>query len=128
MSGPIVFISHQRIKPGKLEGYRETYQEVARHAEANKPGTLTHLAYTNEAGTEARVVHIFPDANAMALHMQGVGEIAKRAAEFMEIIGFEVYGDPGEAILSAMQRAGGGGIPLTLMPHGVGGYVRMKPG
>ena len=128
MSGPIVFISHQRIKPGKLDGYRENYQEVARYAEANKPGTLTHLAYTNEEGTEARVVHIFPDAEAMAAHMKGVGEIARRAAEFMEITGFEVLGDPGEALLGAMQQAGGGSIPLQIMPRRVGGYIRMKAG
>ena len=127
-SEPIVFISHQRIRPGKLDGYWENYQEVARYAEANKPGTLAHLAYVSQDGTEARVVHIFPDANAMAAHMQGVGEIARKAAEFMEIAGFEIYGDPGEAILIAMQKAGGGSIPMQVMPRQVGGYIRLKPG
>jgi pyridoxamine 5'-phosphate oxidase len=29
MSEPIVFISHQRIKPGKLEKYKQYYRRVA---------------------------------------------------------------------------------------------------
>lgn len=127
MTEPIVFISHQRIEPGMLEGYRENYREAAAFAEANKPGTLAHMAFTNEEGTEAHVVHIFPDAEAMVTHMRGVGEIARRAAEFMDIVGFEVYGDPGEAILEAMQRAAGGAVPVTLVPRRVGGYLRLRP-
>ena len=128
MSEPIIFIAHQRIKPGKVEEYKQIYQEVGEWMQANKPQTAAHIAYISEDGTEASVVHIFPDAEAMEAHMRGVGEIARRAAEFMEITGFEVLGDPGEAILSAIQKAGGGSIPMQVMPRRVGGYIRMKPG
>jgi hypothetical protein len=45
MSAPIVFISNQRIKPGKLDEYKAYYRQVAEMTEANKPGTAAHLAY-----------------------------------------------------------------------------------
>lgn len=34
------------------------------------------------------IVHVFPDAESMELHLQGVDELAKKAFEFMEIVSF----------------------------------------
>ncbi|MFQ5795131.1 MAG: hypothetical protein ACE5JP_08790 [Candidatus Bipolaricaulia bacterium] len=56
------------------------------------------------------VVHIFPDAKSMELHMQGVGEIAKKAYEFMEIVSFEIYGKPSDTVLEAMKKIAGSGV------------------
>ncbi len=84
MSEPIVFISHNRVKEGKLDGFKQAYREAAELMEANKPGTITFLAYVNEEGTEVSIVHVFPDANSMDHHMQGVAERAKETAEFLE--------------------------------------------
>lgn len=128
MSEPIVFISNQRIKESKLDGYKQYYRQVAELTEANKPGTVAHLAYVNEEGTEASVVHIFPDAESMELHMQGVGEIAKKAYEFMEIVSFEIYGKPSDTVLEMMKQIAGSGITLNIKPQPIGGYIRFKSG
>jgi hypothetical protein len=45
----------------------------------------------------------------------------------MKIVGFDIYGRPGDAILEAMIRAGGPGFPVRIKPQPVGGYVRLKP-
>ena len=126
MSEPIVFISNQRIKPGKLEGYKQYYQEVAAFAEANKPGTVAHLAYLNEAGTEATVVHVFPDAASMQAHMRGVSEIARKSAEFMEVVSWQIYGRPSDAVLEGMMKIAGPRVTLDIKPLSVGGYIRFK--
>ena len=72
MSGPIVFISHQRVKEGKLDAYKQSYREYIGIIKAVKPGTVAHLAYVNEDGSEVTMVHVFPDAEAMDLHFQGL--------------------------------------------------------
>jgi quinol monooxygenase YgiN len=128
MSEPIVFISNQRIKPGKLEGYKRYYQEVAAFTEANKPGTVAHLAYLDEAGSEATVVHVFPDAESMEAHMRGVGKIAEKSAEFMEVVSWQIYGRPSNAVLEGMLKLAGPKLTFSIKPHPVGGYIRFKPG
>jgi len=128
MSEPIVFISNQRIKEGKLDEYTQAYRQVAELTEANKPGTVAHLAYVNEDGTEMSIVHVFPDAESMELHMQGVDELAKKAFEFMEIVSFEIYGKPSDTVLEAMKKIVGAGVTLNIKPQPIGGYIRLKSG
>ena len=128
MSEPIIFISSQRVKEGKLEGYKQYYRQVAEQARQNKPGTITHIAYHNEEGTELSIIHIFPDAEAMELHMKGVDELAKQAYEYVEILSFEIYGQPTEAILERMTQIVGSGIAVNIRPQLIGGYIRFKPG
>jgi hypothetical protein len=128
MSEPIVFISNQRIKPGKLEGYKEYYRQVAELTEANKPGTVAHLGYINEEGTEATIVHVFPDAESMERHMRGVGTIAQKAGEYMEIVSWQIYGRPSNAVLEGMLKIAGPRVTLSIKPQPIGGYIRLKPG
>jgi len=128
MSEPIIFISHQRVKEGKLEGYKHYYRQVAEQAKANKPGTLAHMAFHNEEGSELSIIHIFPDAESMEAHMQGVDELAKKAYEYVEILGFEIYGKPTEAVLERMMQIVGSPITLNIRPQLIGGYIRFNPG
>ena len=128
MSDPIIFISNQRVKEGKLEGLKQYYRQVAEQAKANKPGTVAHLAYHNEEGTELSIIHIFPDAESMELHMIGVDELAKKAYEYVEILSFEIYGKPADTVLERMMQIVGSRIPLNIRPQIIGGYIRFKPG
>jgi hypothetical protein len=127
MSEPIIFISHQRVKEGKLEGYKHYYQQVVEQTQADKPGTIAHLAYLNEDGSELSIIHIFPDAEAMELHMKGVDELAKKAYEYVEIISFEIYGEPADTVLERMMQIVGSRIALNIKPQLIGGYIRFKP-
>ena len=128
MSEPIIFISNQRVKEGKLEGYKDYYRQVAEQAKEHKPGTVAHIAYHNEEGTELSIIHIFPDAEAMELHMRGVDELAKKAYEYVEILSFEIYGKPAEAVLERMMQIVGSGIALNIRPQLIGGYIRFNSG
>ena len=127
MSEPIVFISNLRIKEGKLDGFKEAFPQVAEEIKIDKPGTVAFLAYTNEDGTEATVVHVFPDGESMALHIQGAGERAKRSAEFLEVVSWRIYGNPGEEVMETMRNFAASGIIMNVKPQSVGGYIRFKP-
>ena len=126
MSEPIVFISNQRVKEGKLEGYKQYYRRVAEMTEATKPGTAAHLAYVNEDGNELSIIHIFPDAESMELHMIGVDELAKKAYEYVEILSFEIYGKPTDTVVERMMQIVGSGITVKLRPQLIGGYIRFS--
>jgi hypothetical protein len=128
MSEPIIFISNQKVKEGKLEGYKQYYRQVAEQAKAEKPGTIAHLAYLNEEGAELSIIHIFPDAESMELHMKGVDELAKKAYEYVEILSFEIYGKPADTVLERMMQIVGSRIALNIKPQLIGGYIRFKPG
>jgi quinol monooxygenase YgiN len=127
MPEPIIFIAHQKIKQGKTEEYKEYYKEVADWTEANKPQTSAHIAYVSEDGTEASVVHIFPDVEAMEKHMQNLGELGMKAFMLMEIVGFDVYGTPSKMVLDSMLKMIPG-AKVTMRPQPAGGYIRLKSG
>lgn len=126
MSEPIVFVSTHKVKEGKLDALRESYREGAAFIEANKPDTVAFLAYLSEDGSEVSTVHVFPDAEAMERHMEGVGERAQRAAEFLEFELFEVYGRPSDKVLKMMEQTEG--VTLRIRPEHASGYLRLGSG
>lgn len=129
MSEPIVFVSHSRLRDGQREGFREFLRGGARALDADKPGTVMFLAYLDASGTEASIVHAFPDADAMDAHLEGVDERSGAADAFIETIGYEIYGSPSPEAIEAMQRfAASKGVPLTIRPAYVGGYLRAGRG
>jgi hypothetical protein len=128
MPEPIIFIAHQKVKQGKTGEYAKYYQEVAEWMEVNKPQTFAHIAYLSEDGTEASVVHIFPDVEAMEKHMQGLGSLEMKAFTLMEIVGFDVYGTPSKMVLESMLKMVGPGGKVTLKTQPAGGFIRLKSG
>jgi len=54
---------------------------------------------------------------------------ARQAYEYVEPIGFEIYGSAGEQIVEGMRaEAADGGATLTLWPEFVMGFLRLAPG
>lgn len=128
MSEPIVFISHHRIKLGKAEPMKALLAEVWSAMETDKPRTLMNLAYMNEEGTEITFMHAFADVEAMQLHWQGADERSRQAYEYIDPIGFEIYGPAGEQIVEGMKtEAAGSGATLSLSPGFVTGFLRLMP-
>lgn len=126
MSGPIVFISHNRLRAGMLERFTDFYRSEIEVIKADKPGTLTHLAYVDEGGTEVTFVHVLADANAFDAHLQGVQARVDASRDFIESRGFEIYGAPTAATLKTMRGyATTNQVPLRILPAQVGGYIRL---
>jgi len=129
MPGPIVFISHSRVRGGRLEALRTFLAAGAPQLRADKPRTLAFLPYLSDDDTELAIVHLFADAESFAIHLEGVAERSAAAADFFETIGFEIYGDPGADVLGAMrQAAAASGVPLRHAPELLTGYLRPLSG
>lgn len=122
MADPIVFISHSRVREGKLELLREISGSALAEMEATKPGTLLHYGYLNDDQSELSFVHVFPDADAMDDHFVGSGDRAKAASEYIEVHRFEIYGSPSDDALAALRRTPG--VDLVVRRAGFGGYLR----
>jgi len=128
MGEPIVFISRSRVKDGGLEALEVAVRRAASSIERDKPGTVAFLPYLDEDGSEVLIVHVFPDADAMDAHLEGVGERMADAAEVIETLEYEIHGSPSDAATQMMRGfAAHQGIPLTIRPRSLGGYLRLTP-
>jgi quinol monooxygenase YgiN len=128
MSEPIVFVSHFRLKPGAIDGFRQLSARTSVEIRDQKPGTLVYLLFAGPDGASTSIVHVFPDADAFDRHVVGADRRSAEAYKFIEPAGWEIYGRPNQAVLD-MLRAGASraGVPLTLEPEPLGGFVRAAP-
>lgn len=128
MDKPIVFISHHKIKDGRLEEFKELSRQVIKQIEADKPGTLAQLSYLDEAGTQVSFVHLFPNAEAMDAHLEGVGERTNQAYQYLRPVGFEIYGTLSDSALAIMRESAGSESYLEINPEPLGGFIRPSSG
>lgn len=125
MGQPIVFVSHLRIRPGRLEEIRALSARVVEQINADKPRTAAFLAYAADDGSELTVIHVFADAEAMDQHFGGAEERSSAAYEIAEQTGWEVYGRPSDRALATLRSgAAATGARLTLSSDWLGGFIR----
>ena len=126
MPGPFIFIATNRLKPGKLDEEKTRVPGLVDFIQANEPRLLAFNEYANEEGTEVAVVQIHSDAESMATHMEVVAERA--AAAYAETVdattGIQVFGTPSNAVVEMLRRQAGAGVPLSVKPIHLGGFVR----
>jgi hypothetical protein len=124
MAEPIVFIVRNKIKEGRGEDFRRHYRGTVPRTLASKPRTSVQLAYENPEGTEATVVRLFPDADALDLQLQGADERSKITYEFIEPLSIEVFGDPNPSAVERMKQIASSGVSVRLHPAYLGGFIR----
>jgi hypothetical protein len=126
MAGPFIFIATNRLRLEKLEDERARVPGLVDFIEANEPRLIAFNEYASEDGTEVAVVQVHPDADSMTSHMELVAERAARAyAETVEATtSIQVFGAPSEGIVEMLRRQAGAGVPLSIKPHHLGGFVR----
>jgi hypothetical protein len=126
MAEPIAFISHFRVKEGRLEQVHSMFAAGATQLEGAKPRTAAFLGYLDEQGAHLTIVHLFPDAAAMDLHFEGAADRSGAAYELFEPEGWEIYGSPSAAAVGIIERdAAKAGVTLTVQPGSLGGFLRL---
>ncbi len=118
MAAPFIVITTVAIKEGKLEGFKQFVRKFFQVIEANEPRLLAMDAYVNEAGTEATLVQVYPDAAAMQAHEQ-----ARR--HFLDATtSVQVYGKPSEVYLEKARQMAASGVAVIVKPEHLGGFSR----
>ncbi|MHB9032590.1 MAG: hypothetical protein ACYC6L_06045 [Anaerolineae bacterium] len=126
MSAPIIYISHSRVKPGKLEALKRYNIAGMETLEVTKPGTLLQFSYLDEAESELSIVHIFAGAEALKEHMKGAGERLAVFSQLAELYAAELYGQTGPEIQELMRRLLEAGVALQYFKGPVGGFIRLQ--
>ena|SRR5688572_28782835 len=131
MEAPFIFIGTFRLQEGKAEGFKQYLrsEQYIEYIGENEPRLLAFYGYINEEGTEVTFVQVHPDASSMELHMHVAREHIGRAyEEFLEPTGssIQVYGQPSDAVLDMTKQLAGSGVPLSVKPQTLGGFMRLQ--
>jgi quinol monooxygenase YgiN len=128
MSEPIFFVSHFRIKEGRLDALRRMSGDSTERLRAEKPRTVLFLSYIDEDQGVVSFLHAFEDADAMDLHFEGADERSRTAYELIDPIGWEFYGRPSPSALETMRQAAAStGATLSVQPEYLAGFLRLAP-
>jgi hypothetical protein len=129
MSGPLIFISHSRVKPGKLAGYREHVTEAADLVDSDEPRMIGFNNYASLDGTDVSTVQIHPDAESLDTHLKLFAEkLQARAFDALDSSEVDVYGEPSESARQQLeQMAGVTGIRVRILPVHQAGFLRPQP-
>jgi len=126
MTAPFIFIGTYQVREGKLEAYKEFWQEFLKYIEAREPRLISINMYVNDDGTEVSVVQVHPDADSMLFHV-GVAQQHIGTAYDEYLTGkanTQIYGTPNEATLAMVDQLNAPGSSVSIKPTPVGGFSR----
>jgi hypothetical protein len=126
MPGPIVFVVTNRLKEGALEAERRRVPGLVDFVEREEPQVIGFNEYVNEAGDEATVVQIHPDAASLEKHMSVIADHARRAYEetLDRTVRIQVFGHLPDPIVDMLREQAGNGVEIVINAEHLGGFVR----
>lgn len=130
MSGPLIFISHSKVKPGKLEMYQANSKAATELVESEEPRMIAFTSYASEDGTDVSTVQVHPDPESLDLHLKIWFErLQARAFEALDSYEINVYGTPSDAVRGSLGQMASQMPGLRVRVHPVyhGGFLRPQP-
>jgi hypothetical protein len=126
MSGPLIFVATNKLRPGKFEAERERLPGFVDFIEANEPRLIAFNQYVNDDRTETSVVQVHPDAASMEFHLDVVRSQARRAFEETHAgtTRIQLFGEATEAIRDRLGAYTVDGVEVIAVPLHMGGFTR----
>ena len=125
MADPIVFISTFRLREGRIGDFERMFAGAVELISSTKPRTALFVAYADPAGSRVRVVHAFPDAEAIANHFEASEERSSSVADLMVPAAFALYGPAPDSVVEQLRReATAARVAFDHVPNAVGGFLR----
>lgn len=126
MSGPLIFISHSKVKPGKLEAYQAHSKEATELVESEEPRMIAFNFYASEDETDVSTVQVHPDSESLDIHLKLFAErLRDRVSEALDTYEINVYGRPNDAVLEFLGQMPG--VRVRVQPMHEGGFLRPQP-
>lgn len=116
MSSPIMMITTMDIRPGQLEAFKESVRNAVDAAEENAPQLMVRV-YVDEAAMRAYSCQIHPDSKAILAHWRISDRHIHAVNQHMTLKRVDVFGDPGEAVMSRLRSAEENGIAVAVTSH-----------
>lgn len=130
MSGPLIFISHSKVKPGKLQAYQAQAVDATDLVESEEPRMIAFIFYASEDGADVSTVQIHPDAESLDLHLKIFFEkLREKAFATLDSYEINVYGAPSDAALAMLDQMPSQlpGLRVRVHPEHQGGFLRPQP-
>ena len=124
MSGPFVLITTHRVKPGRLSELIAQTKAYNDFVEAHEPAMQAHVAYVDEGRDELALVQVHPDAESAEIHFAVAGEQIHRAADLVDNVAIDVYGEPGPRLRQALDVNAAAGARVSVRPGRLAGFLR----
>ena len=105
MSGPLIFISHSKVKPGKLQDYQAQAADATDLVESEEPRMIAFNFYASEDGADVATVQVHPDAESLDLHLRiFFDKLQEKALATLDTHEIDVYGAPSQATLEMLSQ------------------------
>jgi hypothetical protein len=130
MSGPLVFISHSKVKPGKLQAYQAQSSDAADLVESEEPRMIAFNFYASEDSADVATVQVHPDAESLDLHLRiFFDKLREKAFATLDTDEINVYGAPSDATLEMLNQMPSQlpGLRVRVLPEHQGGFLRPQP-
>jgi len=116
MAQPIVYVDTSEVRPGRLEELKAAMKDLARFVEANESQLFAYNVYFNREGSRMSVLHINPDSDSLAYHMNMAGPKFPPIGEFIRLLSIDVYGRPDDWLVERLRQKaemlGGGTVRI----------------
>lgn len=103
MTETVVYVDRSTIKEGAVDEVRERIHDLVNFIEEREPQLFGYQFYFDEEVARMTVIAIHPDSDSLEMHME-IGRSAFAGfADFIEMQGIDVYGNPSEKVLQLLQ-------------------------
>lgn len=130
MSGPLIFVSHSTVKPGKLDLYKNHLRDAIELVDSEEPRMIGFNFYASEDGTDVSTIQVHPDADSLDLHFRiFIEKLQALAFEALDTSEINIYGqlsDTARGMLSQMPDQVPG-LKVRFLPVHQGGFLRPQP-
>ena len=127
MAEPFIFIGTHRVKPGKLDDFKEYFATLcANTVEPNEPRLLSFQAYGDDSD-EVTVVQVHPDSDSMLTHMSVIAEHLESAVtEYLEPeSSYQIYGVPRGGVVAMVEQMSADGQGTLTLKQPFTGFQRL---
>jgi quinol monooxygenase YgiN len=130
MSGPLIFVSRSRVKPGKRDAYEAHVADATELVESEEPQMIAFNSYASEDGTDVSTVQVHPDSESLDIHLKLFTErLSERAFNVLDSYEINVYGRPSDATLEFLAQMPSKipGLRVRVLPVRERGFLRPQP-
>ena len=101
MDGQIYWILEVAIQPGQLENFKSVANDLIASAKSES-GTLNYEWNLSADKTVCHIYERYANSAAILIHVQSIGQFAKRFMEACRPTRFHVYGSPSAKVKAAL--------------------------
>lgn len=120
MSESIIYVDRSEVREGRFEELAAGMTDLVSFVAANEPRILAYNVYFSDDRSRMTVIHVHEDPASLEQHMRVAGPEFPKVADFIRLLAIDLYGDPGDAIVSRIRRKAemlGSGVVRVHEPH-----------